>query len=232
MEVEDWPRVSEIYADGICDGSCNNRDECSGVEGLGCRSHDRAPAGCTNPRSRCRLDGAGSGIGPRCLWWCRGASVYVELSEAGRGIGRGLLGALIERSEATGLWTLQAGIFPENAPSVALHRKHGFREIGRRIRIGQMNGIWRDVLLFERRSTLVGFSESGVKMGCQNVKLFLGGPIACRDRIGHAGYRVVRGYRPLCCHRRLASGASCGSTSTSWLFREGPREKSRRHSRS
>ncbi len=83
-------------------------------------------------------------------------SVYVRFEDAGSGIGKALLGNLIERSESQGLWTLQAGIFPENTPSVALHLKQGFREIGRRVRIGQINGVWRDVLLFERRSRLVG----------------------------------------------------------------------------
>jgi phosphinothricin acetyltransferase len=70
-----------------------------------------------------------------------------------------LLQKLVETSEHTGLWTLQAGIFPENTASVRLHEKAGFRLIGRREKIGQMQGVWRDTLLFERRSQIVGFQN-------------------------------------------------------------------------
>jgi phosphinothricin acetyltransferase len=83
-------------------------------------------------------------------------SVYVAAAARGQGIGRLLLSALVEASEAAGLWTLQAGIFPENAASLAIHAICGFREVGRRERIGQMNGVWRDVVLLERRSERVG----------------------------------------------------------------------------
>jgi phosphinothricin acetyltransferase len=82
-------------------------------------------------------------------------SVYVAVSARGRGIGTQLLAALVERSEAHGLWTLQAGIFPENVASVTLHERCGFRVVGRRERLGQMHGRWRDVLLLERRSSRV-----------------------------------------------------------------------------
>jgi phosphinothricin acetyltransferase len=67
-----------------------------------------------------------------------------------------LLRALIEESEREGIWTLQAGIFPENTASLSLHKAYGFREVGTRERIGQLNGLWRDVVLLERRSTAVG----------------------------------------------------------------------------
>ena len=83
-------------------------------------------------------------------------SVYVAEEAKGRGVGRALLESLIESSERAGIWTLQAGIFPENAASLALHRRCGFRDVGRRERIGKMNGVWRDVLLLERRSGAVG----------------------------------------------------------------------------
>ena len=83
--------------------------------------------------------------------------IYVELESAGRGVGRTLLGALVEASEAAGFWTLQAGIFPENLASLALHESCGFRPVGLRERIGRMNdGRWRDVVLYERRSPVVG----------------------------------------------------------------------------
>jgi len=82
-------------------------------------------------------------------------SVYVAAAARGRGIGRALLGRLIRSTEAAGIWTIQSGIFPENAASLALHEGAGFRLIGTRERIGRHRGRWRDVLLLERRSPLV-----------------------------------------------------------------------------
>lgn len=79
-------------------------------------------------------------------------SVYVAPHCRGQGIGRALLDALIASTTAAGIWTIQSGIFPENTASVALHRAAGFREVGRRERIGQHWGRWRDVILIERRS--------------------------------------------------------------------------------
>jgi phosphinothricin acetyltransferase len=83
-------------------------------------------------------------------------SVYVASSARGQGFGRALLGQLVELSEKNGIWTLQAGIFPENTASVELHKRFGFREVGRRERIGKLNGVWRDTLLLQRRSSVVG----------------------------------------------------------------------------
>jgi L-amino acid N-acyltransferase YncA len=78
-------------------------------------------------------------------------SVYVAASARGRGIGRELLTRLVESAESGGIWTIQAGIFPENEASLALHRACGFREVGTRERIGRLDGVWRDVVLLERR---------------------------------------------------------------------------------
>lgn len=83
-------------------------------------------------------------------------SVYVAEEMRGRGIGSTLLRSLVEASEAEGIWTLQAGIFVENAGSIELHRKAGFREVGRREKLGRLNGRWRDVVLLERRSWRIG----------------------------------------------------------------------------
>lgn len=85
-------------------------------------------------------------------------SVYVRPDAHGRGCGRLLLDALIERCEAQGVWTVQSGIFPENTASLALHERCGFRFVGRRERIGCHHGRWRDVLFIERRSTTTGVS--------------------------------------------------------------------------
>ena len=82
-------------------------------------------------------------------------SVYVSPAARGRGVGRALLNALATSTDAAGIWTIQSGIFPENAASAALHRAAGFREVGRRERIGRQHGVWRDVILIERRSASI-----------------------------------------------------------------------------
>jgi len=82
--------------------------------------------------------------------------VYVAAAARGRGVGKALLEALVEESEVNGIWMLQAGIFPENAASLALHKSCGFRKVGVRRRLGKLNDTWRDVVLLERRSSKVG----------------------------------------------------------------------------
>ncbi|POX60584.1 N-acetyltransferase [Streptomyces sp. Ru62] len=82
-------------------------------------------------------------------------SVYVHPEARGRRVGSTLLRALIGSTEAAGIWTIQSGIFPENTGSLALHQRAGFRVIGTRERIGRHHGVWRDVVLVERRSPLV-----------------------------------------------------------------------------
>jgi L-amino acid N-acyltransferase YncA len=82
-------------------------------------------------------------------------SVYVDPAHGGRGIGRALLGELIDSTERAGIWTIQSGVFPENTASLALHERCGFRRIGVRERIGRHHGRWRDVILLERRSPVI-----------------------------------------------------------------------------
>lgn len=82
-------------------------------------------------------------------------SIYIRPDQQGRGIGRLLLDTYVTATEAAGVWTLQSGIFPENAGSLALHERAGFRVVGRRERVGRQHGTWRDVILIERRSALV-----------------------------------------------------------------------------
>jgi L-amino acid N-acyltransferase YncA len=82
-------------------------------------------------------------------------SVYVHPDHGGRGVGRTLLERLIASTETAGIWTIQSGVFPENTASLALHRQCGFREIGVRERVAKHHGVWRDVILIERRSPTV-----------------------------------------------------------------------------
>ena len=96
-------------------------------------------------------------VSGRCVYAGVGeVSVYVGKDFRGRGIGKKLLQALIDESERHDFWTLQAGIFPENLASIRIHQSLGFRIVGKREKIGQMNGVWRDTLLLERRSEIVG----------------------------------------------------------------------------
>jgi phosphinothricin acetyltransferase len=98
-----------------------------------------------------------SPVSDRCVYaGVQELSVYVDPGAQGRGVGRALLAALIASTEAAGVWTLQTGIFPENTGSVALHEKAGFRLVGRRERVGRRHGVWRDVLMLERRSAVAG----------------------------------------------------------------------------
>jgi L-amino acid N-acyltransferase YncA len=99
---------------------------------------------------------AASAVSGRCVY--AGVvehSVYVDAAARGRGTGRRLLDTLIASTEAAGIWTIQSGIFPENAASLALHEAAGFRVVGTRERIGQHHGRWRDVIFIERRSPAV-----------------------------------------------------------------------------
>lgn len=84
-------------------------------------------------------------------------SVYVGDAFRGKGVGGALLDRLIQESESNGIWTLQASVFPENLPSMGLHKNRGFREIGVRERIAKLNGVWRDTIVLERRSKVTGF---------------------------------------------------------------------------
>jgi phosphinothricin acetyltransferase len=86
-------------------------------------------------------------------------SVYVSNKAQGKGVGQQLLAALIVESENNNVWMLQAGVFPENIASIVLHKKNGFRELGVRKNLGQMHGVWRNVVLMERRSKIVGTSN-------------------------------------------------------------------------
>ncbi|MGH7682058.1 MAG: GNAT family N-acetyltransferase [Candidatus Eiseniibacteriota bacterium] len=153
MQSSDWPSVRSIYLEGIATGNATFETEAPDWD-----AWDRAHA--KEPRLVAR-DGRAAILGfaalthvsARAVYTGVGdLSVYVTASARGKGVGRALLLSLIESSERAGFWTLQAGIFPENEASLALHRSCGFRDVGRRERIGKMEGVWRDVLLLERRS--------------------------------------------------------------------------------
>ncbi|HET8752081.1 MAG TPA: GNAT family N-acetyltransferase [Gaiellaceae bacterium] len=152
LRPDDWPAVRAIYEEGIRGGDATFETEAPSWE-----EWDAA-----HPRLRLVAERGGSVVGwaalspassRRCYRGVGDVSVYVAGDARGAGVGRGLLGRLVELSEQAGYWTLSAGVFPENDPSLRLHRACGFREVGVRERLGESGGVWRDVVLLERRST-------------------------------------------------------------------------------
>ncbi len=160
MQPEDWQAVRAIYLEGIatCNATFENAapdwEKWDGGHLRDCRLVARKGG---RPFGRVVGWAALSPVSGRCVYaGVAEVSVYIAEAARGQGVGKALLQALVEDSESHGIWTLQAGIFPENTASLALHKSCGFREVGRRERIGQMGGVWRDVLLLERRSQVVG----------------------------------------------------------------------------
>ena len=156
MTAEDWPDVARIYEAGIVTKQATLEKQAPGWE-----VWDNAH------RKDCRLVAklneqivgwaALSNVSSRCVYaGVAEVSIYIDANSRGKGIGDLLMDALINESEKNGIWTLQAGIFPENAASIHLHHKHGFRTMGIKERIAKMEDTWRDVAQMERRSKVVG----------------------------------------------------------------------------
>jgi|SRR5579872_870464 len=152
LVAEDWPAVRDVYAEGIATGDATFEREppewpdWHAVHHAGLRLVAEGPDGIVGWA-------AASEVSDRCCY--AGVvedSVYFAGRARGRGVGRTLLAELVQQATAAGIWTIQAGIFPENVASIALHEACGFRVVGVRERLGQLEGRWRDVVLMERRS--------------------------------------------------------------------------------
>ncbi len=151
----DWDAVRSIYLDGIATGNATFESEAPSWE-----AWDATHLGA--PRLVARVGGAVVGwaalsrVSERPVYaGVAELSIYVRAGMRGRGIGRTLLAALVRASEQAGIWTLEAGVFPENRASLALHARCGFRVVGVRERLGRHGGTWRDVVLLERRSEAI-----------------------------------------------------------------------------
>lgn len=156
MTVQHWPAVREIYAQGIATGNATFETavpewwEWNARHLVACRlvalmGEELAGWAALSAASSRQVY---SGVAE--------VSVYIAESARGKGLGAALLAALIDESEHNGIWTLQAGIFAENTISIHLHKKAGFRIVGRRERIACLDGRWRDTVLTERRSAVIG----------------------------------------------------------------------------
>jgi L-amino acid N-acyltransferase YncA len=155
LREEDWPSVREIFEQGIATKNATFETEAPSWE-----SWDRS-----------QLDGhryvaveqervvgwvAAHPVSSRpCYAGVVEHSVYVHDDWQGKGIGRALLERLFQSTEEAGIWTIQTGIFPENEASLALHEKCGFRVVGTQERLGKLDGVWRDVVVLERRSEAI-----------------------------------------------------------------------------
>ncbi|NOZ51359.1 MAG: N-acetyltransferase [Chloroflexi bacterium] len=155
MQADDWPAVQHIYEQGIATGIATFETTLPDWQDWH-RHH----------LSACRLVAVAadevvgwaalSPVSNRCVYaGVAEVSVYVAATARGQGVGYRLLSQLVACSEQAGLWTLQAGIFPENEASLHLHRRCDFRVVGRRQKLGHLHGVWHDVLLLERRSQVV-----------------------------------------------------------------------------
>lgn len=156
MLVNDWDEVKRIYQEGIATKNATFETEAPTWE-----VWDKAHR--TDCRILAKNDNktvgwaALSKVSARLVYkGVAEVSVYIDSNYRGKGVGDKLMAALILESEINGIWTLQAGIFPENKASIHLHEKHGFRILGVREKIGKMGDWWRDVVLMERRSKVVG----------------------------------------------------------------------------
>jgi L-amino acid N-acyltransferase YncA len=151
MRPEDWPAVSEIYEQGIAGRNATFETEAPDWDAWNRSQLDHRLVAVEDGRVVGWV--AVHAVSPRpCYSGVVEHSVYIGADSQGKGIGRALLKRLIADTEKGGIWTIQTGIFPENEASLALHLKCGFRVVGTQERIGQLDGVWRDVVVVERRS--------------------------------------------------------------------------------
>lgn len=155
--LNDWEAIKSIYIEGINTGNATFQTSCEIADSENWFS-SKVEGSTFIYKEDDKVIGwaALSPVSDRCVYsGVAEVSVYVTSEASGKGIGTKLLNQLIEFADKNNIWTLQAGIFPENIGSIKIHEKCDFRLVGKREKIGKMNGIWRDTLLFERRSKVI-----------------------------------------------------------------------------
>lgn len=158
FKSSDWPSVSRIYKEGIATGFATFEKEVPSFENWN-KAHLSSCRILAEEGARVMGWAALSPVSSRCVYGgVAEISVYVGKEHRGSGIGKLLMTELIHLSEKEGIWTLQSGIFPENTGSIRLHENLGFRRIGHRERVGKLDGVWKDNVIFERRSKVVGIN--------------------------------------------------------------------------
>ncbi|MFD0861125.1 GNAT family N-acetyltransferase [Sungkyunkwania multivorans] len=156
MRASDWVAVARIYEEGIATGMATFESSVPSWEDWD-MAHMRSCRFVVENDDTVLAWAALTPVSSRCVYaGVAEVSVYAAANARGKGLGKLLLKALISASEKEGIWTLQAGIFPNNVASLKLHRDMGFRLIGKRERIGKLHGIWHDNCILERRSDIIG----------------------------------------------------------------------------
>jgi len=157
MTPGDWPEVARIYQEGISTGLATFETMVPDYQSWD-KSHIKECRLIAEAEKKIVGWAVLSPVSGRCVYGgVAEVSVYIDKITRGKGVGKALMSKLIEESEKAGYWTLQSGIFPENEASIKLHEKVGFRFLGKREKVAKTHqGIWKDNLLFERRSKTVG----------------------------------------------------------------------------
>jgi L-amino acid N-acyltransferase YncA len=152
----DWDGVREIYRQGLATRNATFETEVPSYENWVKKFHsDLLWVACVNDNI---IGWAGlQPVSERKVYsGVAEVTIYIDLNNTGKGIGKLLMNHLVKESERAGIWTLYSSIFPENKPSIDLHESTGFRKIGYREKIAQLDGVWRNTVLLERRSKTVG----------------------------------------------------------------------------
>jgi L-amino acid N-acyltransferase YncA len=151
MTPEDWPAVAAIYAEGIATRAATFETEPPDYESFDASHHAEHRLVATEDGRVVGWVALAPTSSRACYAGVARSSVYVSESARGRGVGRALMDAVVASATEDGIWTIQAGMFPENVASLALHESLGFRFVGRFERIAQLDGVWRDTVLLELR---------------------------------------------------------------------------------
>ena len=156
MQPQHWSEVKKIYEEGIATGQATFQQSAPEWEEWN-RNHLTTCRIVAKDKDTILGWAALTPVSGRPVYaGVAEVSVYISLKARGKGLGKQLLEQLVGESEMQNIWTLQAGIFPENTPSIKIHKACGFRILGIREKIGKMNGTWRDTILMERRSKKIG----------------------------------------------------------------------------